>query len=136
MTEHPDFLIVCDHGVRGGSLDPVVRFHWLPEHGWQIPFPQFTATKLTPMTGDERTLSHVGEQPTRLHYQIACQARLCVRDKLEYRSPEEKLQALFTAIAGHEELRAGLPRTDGALTLSIPGLQEIRNRLAECGLPV
>jgi hypothetical protein len=135
MIEHPDFLIVCDHGVRDGTLDPVARFQWLPEHGWQLLL-QFTAAKLTLMTDDDPTKSYSGEQATRLHYQIACQAKRCARDKLEYRSPEEKLQTLLAAIAGHEELRAGLPRTDGALTLSLPGLQQIRDRFAECGMPV
>jgi hypothetical protein len=30
-SEHPEFVIVCDHGVRGGQLDEVARYTW-PEH--------------------------------------------------------------------------------------------------------
>ena len=44
MSEHPDFLIVCDHGARGGRLDPVARFQW-GQYGWELPL-QFTAAAL------------------------------------------------------------------------------------------
>jgi hypothetical protein len=26
MTQLPDFDIVCDHGIRGGQLEPVIRY--------------------------------------------------------------------------------------------------------------
>lgn len=37
MSEHPDFVILCDHGIRGGALDPVGRYRWDDPQGVWLP---------------------------------------------------------------------------------------------------
>lgn len=130
----PDFLIVCDHGIRGGRLDPVVRFE-MGRHGWQIPL-QFTAAALRPLTGDQLTRSHHGDQATRLHYEIPCQTARCTRRP--YRSDEAKLQTLFTEIAGNEQLRTvfAVSATDARITVTLDALHYARDTLKKRGLSV
>jgi hypothetical protein len=127
MSEHPNFLIVCDHGIRGGRLDPVVRFQW-GQQGWEIPL-QFTAAALTLLTGDQLTLNHLGEEATRLHYEIPCQTTHCTRR--EYRSPEDKLQTLFTEIAGNEKFRTlfAASATAAEITVTLDALHYARDTL-------
>lgn len=99
--QRPHFLIVCNHGIDGGPLDPVARFEW-GEHGWYLPL-QFTAAALRPLTGDQITQPHLGDEATRLHYEIPCQETRC--STWAYRSDDEKLQTLLTKIATDETFR-------------------------------
>ena len=128
MSEHPDFLIVCDHGVSGGELDPVARFEW-GQHGWQYLPLQFTAATLSPLKGDEHSHAHLGDEATRLHYEIPCQNQRCFRRA--YRSDEAKLQTLLDVIA-HNDKFQGLTE----ITLTLDALHYARDTAKQRGLRV
>jgi hypothetical protein len=134
MSEHPDFVIVCDHGVRGGRLDPVARFEW-GQHGWELLL-QFSAAALRPLTGDQHTRTHLGDEATRLHYEIPCQNARCTRRA--YRSDEAKLQTLFGEIARNEKIRTvfAASATDAEITITLDALHYARDTARQRGLRV
>jgi hypothetical protein len=134
MSEHPDFLIVCDHGARGGRLDPVARFQW-GQYGWELPL-QFTAAALRPLTGDKHTRTYLGEEATRLHYEIPCQVLGC--SCRAYRSGESQLATLLGEIARNEKFRAvfAVSATDAEITITLDALHHARDTAKRYGLRV
>lgn len=111
---HPAIEIVCDHGIRGGSLDRVARFEWMSDGGyWYLPN-QFTPAETVSLVGDEpqHTAAARGNfaDATRNHYEIPCpkayvghrevNGMLCTRR--EYRADGEKLQNILDLI-GHDD---------------------------------
>jgi hypothetical protein len=65
MSKHPDILLVCDHGIRGGQLDELVRYTW-PDHRdphtayWGVPFvaPSGQVNE-TQLTGNQHGISRL-----------------------------------------------------------------------------
>jgi len=97
MTNQPDFVIVCDHG-NPGALDHVARFEWSAtdvgiggtkfEGTWVLPL-QFTAARLDILAEDQLARQHLGDEPTRTHYDIPCRVIGCSRRP--YRADEARL---------------------------------------------
>lgn len=113
MTEHPDIIIVCDHGIRGGHLDEIVHYTW-PDHPdphiayWGVPVigpsGQVIQTQLAGnLPGANRLSDLFTHGLPRLHHEIICMQRGCTR--LRYRSDVKRLQTLFDAIADIDTLR-------------------------------
>lgn len=112
----------------------VARFEW-GEQGWYLPL-QFSAAILTPLKGDEHAQAHLGDEATRLHYEIPCQARHC-RCRA-YRSDQANLQTLFAEIAGNEKFRSvfAVSATDAAITITLDALHYARDTAKRYGLRV
>jgi hypothetical protein len=143
MTSQPRFDIACNHGVVGGPTDVVARFEWRDDDGgyWWLPL-QFTATVMTPLDGDAHAAAHLGMAPSRVHYEIPCQASRC--NCRAYRVDAVKLQTLFHLIAEHAEFRTviaskltdGVATTDSAITVTLDALHYARDTAKQYGLPV
>jgi hypothetical protein len=111
----PDFLFVCDHGVRGGQLDPVARLPWLADRPgwWAAEGEDEDAIRLFAMEGSQRgwTRSIVEpppaqDDPRRFAIEIICPQRRNGRcSRRSYRSDDDKLLALLTTIATDEKYR-------------------------------
>ena len=149
MTNQPDFVIVCDHG-NPGALDHVARFEWSAtdvgiggtkfEGTWVLPL-QFTAARLDILAEDQLARQHLGDEPTRTHYDIPCRVIGCSRRP--YRADEARLQNLFNLIVDTTALHAIITNefpevsfTDREIVLTIDALHWTRDTLAQRGQPV
>ena len=116
MASHrPNFLFVCDHGVRGGPLDRVALLPWFADRPgwWAAKGVDGHAIRMWPMEGDRRGWDpkwlgperhHLDEpDPRRFAIEIVCPAPHCSRRP--YRSDDDRLQTLLTAITTDERLR-------------------------------
>ena len=94
-----------------------------------------SAAALRPLTGDQHTRTHLGDEATRLHYEIPCQNARCWRG---YRSDESKLQTLFGEIARNEKIRAvfAASATDAEITITLDALRYARDTAKQLGLRV
>jgi hypothetical protein len=111
MTEHPDIIIVCDHGIRGGRLDEVVRYTWPEKRDsdiayWGVPVAGRSGlVNQEQLMGNRRGANSLSDLfafgPPRLHHEIICVKRGCTR--LRYRSDVARLQTLFDAIAADDD---------------------------------
>jgi len=133
MSGHPDLIIVCDHGIRGGQLDGVLRYKW-PERRdpriahWGIPFPGPSGeVRQTQLTGN-----HPGGDPfstdgiPRYHHEIICVNKGCMRRA--YRSDVAKLQAFFGVIATDQKFCVfTVSVTDSEITLTLDALHVARD---------
>jgi hypothetical protein len=150
MSSHPDFVIVCDHGNPGGPLDQLARFEWSAAKAgisgttfygsWVLPL-QFTAARLDVLTGDQLAEPHLGDEPTRTHYEIPCQAPRCRRRP--YRADEARFQNLVNLIVDTPELHAVIARefpevsfTNDEVVLTLDALHWTRDTLARRGQTV
>jgi hypothetical protein len=137
MSKHPDILLVCDHGIRGGQLDEVVRYIW-PDHSdpytayWGVPFVgpsgQVIETQLTgSQPGISRLTDLITNGPFRFHHEIICVQRGCTR--LAYRSDVARLQTLFDAITNEQILQEvfTVSATESEITITIDALHEVRD---------
>jgi hypothetical protein len=137
MTEHPDFLIVCEHGVDGGQLDEVVRYRW-PDHGddpdiahWGFPEVGPSGEVIqTQLAGDLPETDRLSDIFThglpRLHHEIICTQRGCMRRR--YRADLAQLQTLFDAIAADDTLRRiTVSATDSEIVITLYALHLARD---------
>ena len=62
-SSRPQFLFVCDHGVRGGQLDRVALLPWFPDRPgwWAAKGVDEHAIRIWPLEGDQR-----GHDPKRI----------------------------------------------------------------------
>lgn len=137
MSEHPDITIVCDHGIRGGQLDEVVRYTW-PDHRdphtahWGVPIAGPSGeVRETQLAGDQPGATRLGDlftgAPARLHHEISCVTRGCTR--LAYRSDLARLQTLFDAITNEQILREvfTVSATPTEVTITLDALHLVRD---------
>jgi hypothetical protein len=136
MSEHPDFVIKCDHLIRGGHLDEVVRYTWPPSihpgvAHWGEP-------KAGP-SGEVRQTQLAGNRPRinslfttdpdlpRLHHEIICVTQHCTCRA--YRSDVARLQTLFRAITDNGVLRDVFAAavTDTEITITLDALHLARD---------
>lgn len=116
MALHPNFAIVCDHGIRGGGLDGVAWLAWFADRGqWSFLSGDGidAAVELFDMDGDRRVdwqpmrsmwdqTASAGE-PTRTAVEVRCDAPRCSRRP--YRSDTGRLQVLLGCIASNAQFR-------------------------------
>lgn len=133
MSIHrPNFLIVCDHGIRGdhsrcdhsigggcSEVDRVALWPWWPNDNqwWPVEKPD-NFSLVSPMYGDqhagrfpERLISGYEAKPTdepmRFHHEIPCLTEGCTQ--WSFRSPNDELQRLFMLLSTDERFRKGFP---------------------------
>jgi hypothetical protein len=116
--QRPHFLIVCDHGIRGGQLDRVALLPWFPERPgwWAAKGVDEPAIRLWPMEGNRRgwdpkwlgpeRLTASEPDPRREAIEIGCPVEACTT--WAYRSDDKKLQTLLTKIATDPQFRAAV----------------------------
>lgn len=116
--QRPDFLFVCDHGIRGGPLHRVALLPWLADRdGWgAAQGVDEHAIGVWPMEADRRGQDpkwlpipglQVGPEEPDLRrdaVEIRCLTPRCSRRA--YRCDDAKLQTLLTTIAADGKLRA------------------------------
>jgi hypothetical protein len=115
--QHLNFLIVCNHGIRGGQLDPVMRLPWWPDRGDWWSTQDDDVSRLTALEGNRqgwnphRLISGYqdkpDDEPMRMHQEIPCPKEGCTRRA--YRSDGAKLQTLFKVIATDQKFRDVFP---------------------------
>ena len=136
VSEHPDRVIVCAHGIRGGHLDEVVRYRWPPRRRpgvahWGIPIPGPSGeVRQTQLAGNRPgTNSIFTAEPgmPRMHHEIICVTQHC-RCRA-YRSDVARLQTLFRAISDNSVLRDALAVsvTDTEITITLESLHLARD---------
>jgi hypothetical protein len=136
MSEHPDFVIVCDHRIRGGHLDELVRYTW-PDHRdprigyWGEPKPGLSGeVRQTQLAGNRPRTNSIfttDPDPPRLHHEIICVTPHC-RCRA-YRSDVARLQTLFRAITDDSVLRdvVAVSVTDIEITITLEALHLARD---------
>ena len=138
MSEYPDFVIVCHHGIRGGHLDELVRYTWPPRRHpgvahWGVP--------IRGPSGEVRQTQLAGNRPgsnsifttdpglPRMHHEIICVTQHC-RCRA-YRSDVARLQTLFRVIADNGILRDvfAVSVTDTEITITLDALHLARDKV-------
>jgi hypothetical protein len=147
--QRPDFLFVCDHGIRGGELGRIALLRWFPDRPgwWAAEGVDESAIGIWPMEGNQR-----GHDPKWLRsewtapdepdlrrdaIEIKCRGDRCGRRA--YRSDEDKLQSLLTKIATDEKFRTvfTVSADDSLIVISLDALHLARNTAKkQYGLPV
>ena len=155
MSEYPDFVIVCDHGIGGDDAEPelVWRYRWDDGQGVWTPEGDGVsppgveavvygggAVTVTFMSGDRAGWFHADKadnEPLREHHEIKC---LCLKPRCgrRFRIPAEDLQMVFATISipsTRESLRALAPSVaDGnSVPVSLTALQGIRDHVDSLG---
>ena len=111
VSEHPDRVIVCAHGIRGGHLDELVRYRWPPRRRpgvahWGIPIPgpsgEVRQTQLAGNRPGTNSIFTADPGLPRMHHEIICVTQHC-RCRA-YRSDVARLQTLFRAISDNSVL--------------------------------
>jgi len=111
--QRPDFLLVCDHGIRDGDLDPAALLPWFPDRpGWWAAEDIDAHVRTWLMEGNRRgwrpwrlvDRTAVDDDPRREAIEIPCPTPRCHRRA--YRSDAVRLNTLLTAIAADEAFRA------------------------------
>ena len=137
VSEHPDVVIVCHHGIRDGELDEVVRYIW-PDHRdpriahWGVPIPGPSgAVRQTQLAGNRPGVtsffSTTDPDLPRMHHEIICTTPHC-RCRA-YRSDVARLQTLFRAISDNGVLRdvLAVSVTDIEITITLESLHLARD---------
>jgi hypothetical protein len=136
---HPDFVIVCDHGGRGGQLDRVARLPWFADRPgwWGAESVDEAAIRIWAMEGEERGHDPKWFRPEwtspdepdlrRLAIEIICTAPHCSRRS--YRSDDDKLQTLLTMIATDDRFRAvfTIEASESVIVMTLDQLEMARD---------
>jgi hypothetical protein len=155
MSDQPDFVIVCDHGIRGGQLDHVARYRPVlfaprgaaaPEiidsdHWW--PTQDDDVVRLTPLEGDRRGWplprqmpgyqDKPDDEPMRRHHEIPCPADDCTL--WAYRGDDDELQPLFRLIVSDQRYHnLCVSVTDTEITMTLGALRSARDTADRLGL--
>jgi hypothetical protein len=136
MSEHPDYVIVCAHGIRGGHLDEVVRYTWPPRSHpgvahWGKPIRgpsgEVRQTQLAGSRPGTTSIFTADPDPPRMHHEIICVTPHC-RCRA-YRSDVARLQTLFRAITDNSVLRDvfAVTVTDTEVTITLESLHLARD---------
>jgi hypothetical protein len=137
VSEYPDFVIVCDHRIRGGHLDEVVRYTWPPHSHhpgaahWGVPIPgpsgEVRQTQLAANRPGITSFFTTGRDLPRMHHEIICVTQHC-RCRA-YRSDVARLQTLFAVIAEDQTLRDvfTVSATSAAITVTLEALHLARD---------
>jgi hypothetical protein len=131
MSKIPDFIIVCNHRIRGGHLDGVVRYTWPPHSNpgvahWGVPIPgpsgEVRQTQLAGNRPKTNSIFTTDPDPPRMHHEIICVTQHCRCPA--YRSDVARLQTLFRAIADNDVLRdvLAVSVTDTEITITLEAL--------------
>ena len=139
----PDVLIVCDHGVRGGALDPAALLPWFPDRpGWWPAEGVDEHIRLWLMEGTSRGWDpwqavHPTEPDHRREaLEIPCPETRCSRRP--YRTDGDKLQVLLTAIADDAAARTlfTVRADERVIVITLESLHAARDLAKQHGLPV
>lgn len=117
MALPPSFVVVCDHGIRGGQLDGVAWLSWFADRRqWSFLSGDGLdqAVEIFDMDGNRRVdwqpmrssmwePTYRSEEPTRTAFEIRCCRPRCSRRP--YRSDTDRLQVLLDLIAGNAQFR-------------------------------
>lgn len=83
--KHPDVIIRCDHGHRGGDAEVIQRFRWMISQGHWVPTRQRGASA-TSLRGDDSTISAasiedylqiISSERLRTKYEVLCGIGRC-----------------------------------------------------------
>lgn len=130
MNEYPDFVIVCEHGIRGGDVDPVGRYRWDdPQWIW---VPVGDAIKATYLEGHRPGWWHpdkADDEPSRVHHEIICPKAAAGCRRRYYRTDDDKIQTLLAVIAGNKKFRDvfAASATDTEVTITLFALHAARD---------
>jgi hypothetical protein len=134
MSGRPDFIIVCNHGIRSGHLDEVVRYTW-PDRNpyiahWGIPVAGPSGeVRQTQLAGNRRGITSLtaDPDPLRMHHEIICVTQGCMCRA--YRADVARLQTLFDALADDQTLRGvfTVSATDSEITITLAALHSARD---------
>lgn len=149
IDNRPHFLIVCDHGIRGGQLDKVAWLPWMPRlletrglpqtgrRDWWFVNEGDDAVELFDLDGNRRVdwsplrstwdKGFISEEPTRKAFEIPCPVARCSRRA--YRSDADRLQTLFNLIATDAQFRGAVAvsATDAQITVRLDVLHLARD---------
>jgi len=148
---HPNFLIVCDHGIPGDhsrcdhstGCSEVDRVAWLPWFAdrpgwWAAEGVDEAALRISLLEGKQRGWDpwRIVENPypkpddndpRRFHIEIICTAPHCSRRA--YRSDDDKLQTLLGTIAADDRFRAcfTIEASESVIVMTLKQLAEARD---------
>lgn len=145
-TKPPNFLFVCDHGIRDGELFIVALLPWIPDRPgwWAAKGVHEAALKVWPMEGDQRGHDSKWlmpdwtdpDEPDLRGEAIEIQCTKCTQRA--YRSDGGRLHTLLTKIVTDEQFRAVTVSADEKLiVMRLQALHSAREYVKRhCGLQV
>jgi len=130
MSKIPDFIIVCNHRIRGGHLDGVVRYTWPPHSNpgvahWGVPIPGPSGeVRQTQIAGNRPKPTRSSQRSRPTPHAPRDHLRDATLPVPAYRSDVARLQTLFRAIADNDVLRdvLAVSVTDTAITITLEAL--------------